>query len=318
MQKRASWKSVAAVIPLLTALLVSAGPAPVAEAAGTPDISLSKSMDGETLFGDTTSVTLTASNSTGTDGYNLSFNDVLPPGVSWAGGDAPTTTIADAPAAGFTTVIWENVSDLPPGSSYTMSYTISHSTVTYAVGDSFTNSAGAYVNTDPRFVPDFDPVTGVATGDFTGSDTAADSTDIIAFAITKSEPSPESELLRGVHDHQTVYTVEIQNNYVGATTAFSIVDFLPAELEFLGCGGVDNSAGEEYVGSGPINPGNEPALGNPCVFPTTVDVTSTAPDAPGPGVFTRVEWDSVTLAAGLGSAYLGAGATMTIDYTRNR
>ncbi|MGF1617284.1 MAG: hypothetical protein ACFCU2_05680, partial [Acidimicrobiia bacterium] len=53
-----------------------------AVAEGTPDIVLDKSMPAETLYGDSTSVTLTASNSTGTNGYNLSFNDVLPPGVT--------------------------------------------------------------------------------------------------------------------------------------------------------------------------------------------------------------------------------------------
>ncbi len=309
----ARWLAAAAV-SLVAALLATVAPAPLASAAGTPDISLSASLEGETLFGDTTAVTLTASNSTGANGYNLSFNDVLPPGVSWAGGDTPTTTIADAPAAGFTTLIWENVSDLPPGSSFSIGYTVAHSTVTYAVGDSFSNAAGAYVDTDPRLVPDFDPVTGVATGDFTGSDTASDSTDIVPFIVTKSEPSPESELLRGVHDHQTVYTIEIRNNLVGSTTGFSLVDFLPAELEFLGCGGVDSSAAEEYPGSGPINPGNEPALANPCVFPTTVEVTSSAPDAPGPGTFTRVEWTAATLAGALGSADLGASGVLTIDY----
>ncbi len=209
-------------------------PLPTALAAGTPDISLAKDMASETLFGGTTSVTLTATNSTADNGYNLSFNDVLPVGVSLnSASPAPSQIINNAPAAGQTTLIWENVSDLPPGSSFTITYSLDHSTATYAVGDSFANSAGAYLNTDPRTVPDFDPVTGVATGDFTGSDTASSSTSLIPFEITKTEPNTESELLRGLHDNQTLYTLTIQNNFVNPTTGFVVEDYLPAGLEFL-------------------------------------------------------------------------------------
>ncbi len=289
-----------------------------ANAFGSPSITLSKSMPANTLYGSQTTVTLTASNPSGTNGYNLSFNEVLPAGVSLASATpAPTRVLADAPNPGQTTLIWENVSDLPPGSAFSISYTLDHSTTTYAVGASISTSAGAYLNTDPRLVPDFDPVTGVATGDYTGWDTASANTRLVPFLLTKTEPETEAELLRGLHDHQTVYTLEIQNNLVDPTNAFEVHDWVPAGMEFLGCGGVDNSSTVEYSGSGPINPGNEPAMANTCVDPSTVETVNTDPDGTGPmptAVYTHVVWDSTALAAGFGSADLPASGTLRMDY----
>ncbi len=285
---------------------------------GTPNIVLDKSMPGETLYGDSTSVTLTASNPTGTDGYNLSFNDVLPPGVSLTSATpAPTTTLTDGD--GNLVLVWENVADLQAGTTYSVTYEFTASSGSYVVGDTVANSAGAYVNTDPRFVPDFDAVTGVATGDFTGSATDTATTELVPFIIEKSEPNAEAELLRGVHDHQTVYTLTVTNNLVGPTTAFEIHDYLPAGLEFLGCGTVDNTTGgaEEYPGSGAINPGNAPAMSNLCPTPSTVETVSTDPDGAGPlptDVYTHVVWTATDLAAALGSADLAASGAFSIDY----
>ena len=39
-----------------------------------------------------------------------------------------------------------------------------------------------------------------------------------AIRLQKSEPSPEGELLRGVHDHTTVYTLTVTNNHGADTT----------------------------------------------------------------------------------------------------
>jgi large repetitive protein len=289
-----------------------------AEADGTPDISLDKGMPAETLYGDATAVTLTASNPTGTDGYNLSFNDVLPPGVSLTSATpAPTRTLTDG--AGNLVLIWENVADLQAGTTYSVSYEFTAGSGTYDVGDTVVNSAGAYVSADPRFVPDFDPVSGEATGDFDGWANDSATTELVPFILEKSEPNAEAELLRGVHDHQTVYTLTVTNNLVGPTTAFQIEDYLPAGLEFLGCGTVDNTTGgaEEYPGSGAINPGNAPAMSNPCPTPSTVETVSTDPDGAGPlptAVYTRVVWTAADLAASLGSANLAASGAFSIDY----
>ena len=103
-------------------------------------------------------------------------------------------------------MIWENVADLQAGTSVDVSYQFLADDPDFIVGNTVTNSAGAYVNTDARLVPDFDPLTGVATGDFTGSDTDTATTQLVPFTVQKREPSQEDELLRGVHDHKTVYT----------------------------------------------------------------------------------------------------------------
>ncbi|MEM1335773.1 MAG: hypothetical protein AAGG08_20185, partial [Actinomycetota bacterium] len=57
------------------------------EAAGTPDITVTKEQPDEILIGLPVPVTLTISNSTGIDGYNTLIRDVLPAGdVADAGG----------------------------------------------------------------------------------------------------------------------------------------------------------------------------------------------------------------------------------------
>ena len=45
------------------------------------------------------------------------------------------------------------------------------------------------------------------------------STSVTALAITKAEPSPEAKLLRGIHDHPTVYTLTVTNTARAATNA---------------------------------------------------------------------------------------------------
>jgi len=58
-----------------------------------------------------------------------------------------------------------------------------------------------------------------------------------------------------------VYTLTVRNNQVRATGAIELVDYLPAGLEFLGCGGdpdhttdaaTNRGSSEEYPGSGAI------------------------------------------------------------------
>ncbi len=308
----------------LTASVVAVTGTPQALADGTPNISLSKDAPAELLYGLDAHVTLTASNPSSETaiGYNLSFRDVLPDGTSYVGGSgnpAPTTVLTNQPNSGETTLIWENLADLTPASSFAIEYDVRHSTTTLDVGDVYTNSAGAYVNSDPRYVPDFNATSGVPIPGFasyTGwSETTAD-TEITAIEITKDEPNAEGELLRGLHDYQTVYTLTVQNNYVNPTDAISIDDYLPAGLEYLACGDVDNTVDaptnpgstEEYPGSGAINPGNAPAAAD-CIDASSVDTVSIDPDGTGPlpsDVYTHVEWDA------LGA--LAPGGFLTIQY----
>ncbi len=295
--------SVRLPLTLLAAAICALALAPTAFAA--PDITLDKQAPARVLFGDDSPVTLHVANPAGQPyGYNLSLRDVLPAGISYVPGSASVEprVIQNAPAAGQTTLIFDNVSDLSPGSSYDLTYQVRHDPAEYSIGESYTNQAGAYINDDPHFVPDFAP-DGTPGGDITGSATDSASTQISAIEIEKDEPSPEGELLRGVHDHQTVYTLTVRNNGIEPTTGLTVEDWLPAGLEYLGCGAGDNTtdaptnpgSDEEYAGSGPINPGNAPAAPD-CVEPVTVETLLTDPDGAGPlptGVYTHVVWNGL-------------------------
>jgi len=298
--------TLAMITAIALALASWAGTPQLASAAGTPDLQISATASNP-LFGQAGSVTMTASLPAGQPrGYNLTFRAVLPPGISYAGGSviAPTI-IANAPTAGSTTLIFSNVSDLVASSSSSLSFDVSHSTVTYAVGDTYTIQMGAYVNSDARFLPKFDAL-GVPIGStYTGSGTTTTVSTISALKLTKSEPSREGELLRGVHDHQTIYTLRVENNSINPADATFIDDYLPAGLEYLGCAGdPDNTtnaptnpgSAQEYPGSGPIVVG---AVAN-CQTPESVTTMFGDPDGIfGPmntGVYTHVRWAVGTLA----------------------
>jgi hypothetical protein len=173
----------------------------------------------------------------------------------------------------------------------------------------YTSKAEAFVNEKPRNKPRFGESGEVETGSYTGRDLAEATTELTAIEIEKSEPSPEGEILRGVHEHQTVYTLKVRNNHVGPTqglagagpngeTGIVIEDWLPAGLEFLGCGKVDNTtdagtnpgSAEEYPGSGAIDPGNAPAAPS-CVEPFFVETEKVDPPGPQPeGIYTHVKF----------------------------
>ncbi|MDX2343227.1 MAG: SdrD B-like domain-containing protein, partial [Acidimicrobiia bacterium] len=303
--------AISAFVVLLSVLVLISG-SEQAQAAGTPNISLAKDMPGEALAGDPAiPVTLSATNPTGTDGFNLTFVDVLPSGVVFVSGDpAPTQILSNEPSNGQTTLVWRNVSDLQAGVTESVSYTVTH-TAALDVGDSFTNQASAYVNSSPRIVPTYNSTTNGVDNSTGRDENIQATTNLVAFILTKTEPSTESELLRGLHDHQTVYTLKIENNYLGATNNFAIEDWIPAGMEFLGCGTADNSTvGDEYIGSGVINPGNAPAMANTCFSPDTVETVDVDPPGPlGQGIYTHVVWN-----AGTATTSLNAGGVAIFDY----
>jgi hypothetical protein len=225
----------------LLTLLVLGFPAG-ASAAGAPDVSLAVSGTGA-LYGQDVPVRLTATSPTGAPyGYNLAFRVVLPAGASYAGGAAVAPrVIADQPTPGATTLLFDNVADISPNSSQELGFSIAYDRDVFDAGDPLPVAAGVYVNTDPRTLPDFDASGQPAGGTFTGSATATQDQPLRALEVTKDEPSPEGEILRGLHDHQTVYTVTVRNNEVNPTAAAWLDDYVPAGLEFLGCGGADHT-----------------------------------------------------------------------------
>jgi hypothetical protein len=119
------------------------------------------------------------------------------------------------------------------------------------------------------------------------------STRVTAIEVTKEEPSPEGELLRGVHDHTTVYTLTVTNGHEATTDTGVVTDLIPAGMEFLGCGGVDNTT------TGPEYPGAPSLAATPrvagCVIPASVSTVTNPLGVPA-GVYTQVTWNVGDLA----------------------
>jgi fimbrial isopeptide formation D2 family protein/uncharacterized repeat protein (TIGR01451 family) len=314
---------------------------PFPASAGTPQLTLAETAPATVLYGTPATVTLTAANPspalTGTPVYNTSFMDVLPVGVGYVAGSSTLTgsgattalgdptIFANQPGVGETTLVWANVGDIQPSSSQRLSFQVQGQTdlntnPNYGPnpilpGDSYTDSSSVYANTDPRYAPQFTlsgpPTPSVLVTDYTDYDTAGGTTQVVPLRVATSEPSPEHELPRGVHDNQVAYTVTVTNNAVRATDTVSVTDYIPAGLEFLGCGGVDNTTAAgtssavgalEYPGAPTLVPG-APAITAPqgCPTPTSVDTVAgpvtTSAGTVLPGPLTEVTWALPDLSA---------------------
>ena len=320
-RRRTSRRQRLLLVTLAGAIAALSAMGAIALAGGSdPAITIGQS-GGGVLFGSTQTVTLTATNpSSQTDwGYNLSYEATLPANTTYVAttsANTPAPSVYDnVPSAGETTVVWQNVADLSPGSSNSISFTVTHSTTAFQPGSQYTINSGAYVNNlvNVRQVPQFSPTTGAASM-YTGSATTSQTSTISAIQLTTSEPSPEGKLLRGVHNDRTIYTLTVTNNSVKQTTGVSVTEYLPADLEFLGCGTDDNTGGSEgnpgyaptnpgstleYPGAAALNAGGAPGGLANCVTPTSVTTASTTPPgASSPGVYTVVTFPVGTLAAG--------------------
>jgi uncharacterized repeat protein (TIGR01451 family)/fimbrial isopeptide formation D2 family protein len=271
-------------------------------------MTLSASNTASILIGDTATVKLNATNSTGTSLYNLSFTDALPAGVTYVSGSTTPSTIGDPDITTITdttnpsvpvtrqVLVWSNVSDLIAGNSSGLSFGVKANTTTYPVGSSFTNTSNAYANSDPRVLPKFSTTTGVVVaGSYTNSDSQTPTaTKVSAIKLTKSQPNPESELMRGIHSETSTFTLKVQNNSTFATNNTSVVDYLPAQLEYLGCGATDNSTNPEYTGAPSLTKTAVPAN---CSTPVSVSTVSNPTGYPA-GVYTRIEWNLGNLSVG--------------------
>ncbi|MDH5522236.1 MAG: hypothetical protein OEZ14_17075, partial [Acidimicrobiia bacterium] len=269
---------------------------PSASAAPTLDVGLSG--PGSVLVGNGAAFTMAATNNTTTPGYNTGFRVVLPAGVSLSSSTFPATTFTDAPALGQTTLVWENINDSQPSAGVTMDFAVTADPANWPVGATFSLTGEAYTSDDPRVVPR--PGGDGVMGSYTGSGSSVESTLVTAVTVNASEPSPEQELLRGVHDHSTVYTLTIENNPTNPTNSVTVEAYLPAGLEFLACGTVDNTtdaptfAGNniEYAGA-PRLDASTPDLTVDCPSPTVVETVEVDPDGDGPllfGVYTHLNW----------------------------
>ncbi len=305
--------ALACVLVLGAALLAGS-----AQAEGNPSIGLSVAAPSSVLYGANATVSLTASNPGAQPyGYNLSYRAVLPEGISYVAGSAHTSAgalepkmITNEPEKGKTTLIWSNVSDLSPGSSNALTFEVKHSTSHFTIGGKFTVEAGAYVSEQARYLPKFS-ATGAPEGpsstSYTGFAIGSATSTITALKITQAEESPQGQILRGVHDHQVTYKLSVSNTNVNATGKVVVEDWLPADLEYLGCGG----AGADHTTNAPTNPGSAeeyPGSGailvatlGGCLTPTGVETLTTDPDGAEEdpnAVYTHVSWSLGTLAAG--------------------
>jgi uncharacterized repeat protein (TIGR01451 family)/fimbrial isopeptide formation D2 family protein len=302
---------IAVFVTTLSALVWTAA-TPVSAA---PSISVSASASSSVLAGESVGYTIGVTNDGDEVQYNISVTATLAPDVVYdTGSTSPASfgeprVITDG-STGVTTLIWSNVSDLQIADSLSVDFTATPKTasslppavfVTYPVGATVPFGGAAFGNTDPRTVPRFDATGAPIVSSYTQTDSLSSSpTSITAIVIDKAEPSPEGELLRGIHDHTTVYTLDVDVTDEGGVDDVVVVDMLPAQLEFLGCGGVDNSSAREFPGAPSLT--GTPAVGANCLTPTTVStVENPGPDGTTvypPGVYTRLVWNLGDLPAG--------------------
>ncbi len=257
----------AIVVAIVASVLVVVPPAASSPAlAQTPSLTATKTAPGNLLAGKNVPYTISTTNTGTAPLYNVTFRDVLPLGATYVGPSTPADfgepeiivnqvpdPLAVPPATiPQQTLIWSNIGDLQPGSTLALSFSVAlnrtadparPSLPVYQVGSTVRNSAESYASPNERVLPAFDaqgvPIDNPAV---TTASTGPTTTRLTAIEIRKSEPSPEGELLRGVHDHDTVYTLDVETTGLAGVAAGAVVtDYLPAQLEFLGCGGVDNS-----------------------------------------------------------------------------
>ena len=220
-------------------------------------------------------------------------------------------------------LVFQNISDLPVGASATHRITLRPDAAEFGVGtDALTVDVAAYTSSAPRLIPLFPGSTGLATST---ADTSAPgfghrAIPVQAVRLEKSESSPEGELLRGVHDNATTYTLRIWHTGEGDVTDVRVVDFLPAGLEYLGLGGVDNTSdangtrdeAAEYPGAASLanTPAPDPTLNVAAAATTSETVETVIPTAAEVAryglqagrVYTKVTWSLADLLAA-GGAY---------------
>ena len=298
-------KSLFACAALLFVLLLPS----TATAAGSPNPSFSIVVASTTLYGEDIPVTLRTTIPAGQPyGYNLGLRLVLPRNVTYVAGSAavePSGSSTNA-TTGETTLWWENVQDLSPGSTGELPLALRYARGAggnWEAGERVNLSGGAYLQDRARFVPHFDAQGLPVAGTSSGQTTATAATDLVPLRIRKSEPSPEAELMRGVHNHPTVYTLTVTNNTVNPTDAVSVEDFLPAGLEFLGCDDTDNTtdaatnpgSDREYPGASALD-ADAPLVDPECLRAHSVETVVLDPDGEGPlplDVYTHVVWTGI-------------------------
>ncbi|MBO1901242.1 DUF11 domain-containing protein [Leucobacter weissii] len=147
--------------------------------------------------------------------------------------------------AGKQYLVFQNISDLPQNARTTHTLTLRPDADAFPVGsDALELAVTAYTSADERYIPVLPGTRSVSAGNAHTSEpgTSALPIPVGALRIEKSEPSPESELLRGVHENTTTYTLRVFHTGEGDLEDVVVTDFLPAGLEYLGLGGQDRTS----------------------------------------------------------------------------
>lgn len=285
-------------------------------------------------------------------------NRVIPGVYKDFAGDCVALGLEDAPGPdnacqvplGKQYLVFQNVSDLPAGASTSHTLTLRPEAAVFPVGSTDLDLVvTAYTSSDERYLPVFPGSTGVGAGNTHTSDpgSVVRNIPVNALRIEKSEPSPESELLRGVHNNTTTYTLQVFHTGEGDIANATVVDYLPAGLEYLGLGGTDNTTNANGTQGG--------GLGNSFEYPGAPSLTATPAPSPAAGlwqtagqrvetvlatvgsdgqvtegagdVFTKITWDLATLhatsdtrgtSAGVAQVYAGTAGTPGLIEIRYR
>src|SRR5690554_1991990 len=238
------------------------------------------------LAGEDASFTVTTSNN-GAARFNLGLAVLVPVGLfpdsASLGHGVPLgaprvvaagTVAPGEPPTGFELWVWEDVSDIPAGAVVSLEVAVTPDPSVFPVGSVIDLEVAAHSSTDPRYRPVFPGSTGVGGGAAEAatesSPAAATEIAVSALRLEKDQLTyPENELLRGVHEQGAVYRLRVTNTNQGPTqnhdiANLEVVDWLPAGLEFLGCGGagidssthdwsgVDGGDALEYAGAGTL------------------------------------------------------------------
>ncbi|HLS02621.1 MAG TPA: hypothetical protein VK054_11690, partial [Beutenbergiaceae bacterium] len=139
--------------------------------------------------------------------------------------------------------VFTNISDLPTGATADHTLSIRPSADTFDVGEEIPVKVTGFTSKEERYIPVFPGTRSVApdADHNSGAGGLDHNVAVNALRVEKSEPSPEDELLRGVHNHTTTYTVRVYHTGQGDISDAKVIDYLPAGLEYLGLGGVDNT-----------------------------------------------------------------------------
>jgi len=162
--------AVVAVVLVASMMTVAPFARPAAAQQADTAKSITKEAPGEVLVGEPVRFTLAASAPEGNNSalFNGTLRDVLPVGMTYVNGSTEPAEVGDPLirtneveiAPGETrpqqTLLWINIGDLQPASSFALSFEAQPVAEDFPVGSSFTNQAEAYSSTNPRRVPRFD------------------------------------------------------------------------------------------------------------------------------------------------------------------